>query len=96
MQDKTGAETIEQLCSDLQLTEQQLARAFGITIAQLRVLKRADNISYTTLAGRRLKAALNISSQELRAGRMNVDKIKKTIEEALNKYVQIEDEKVVF
>lgn len=90
-----GTQTIEELCSGLELAEKQLSRAFGITMAQLRVLKRAEEISYTTQAGRRLKAAHNLMTEGLRKGKQ-VHKIKTEIEEALNKFVLLEDEQVAF
>lgn len=90
-----GTKTIEDLCEGLQLAEKQLSRAFGITMAQLRVLKRAEEISYTTQAGRRLKAAHNLMTEGRRKGKQ-VSAIKIEIEQALNKHVLLEDEQVAF
>lgn len=91
----TGTEAITRLVEGLGLTEKQLSRAFGITMAQLRVLKRAEEISYTTQAGRRIKAAVTILLEGQKKGKQ-ILAIKTEIEEALNKHVLLEDEKVVF
>jgi hypothetical protein len=91
----TGAQVIDTVKEALELSEAQLRRAFNITYSQFTVLKQAENIYHSTRHGRRLLAARTLI-QEGRASGATLVELKATIMAALNKYVQMEDELVIF
>lgn len=91
----TGTQVLYTIQEALELTEAQLQRAFGITSAQFTVLKQAENIYYSTVQGRRLLAARTLI-QEGRASGATLVELKQVIMASLNKYVQLEDELVIF